>query len=111
MRLGLIMATAVATLAIVTIGVQASPLLGGNGIASKIDNPVTKVLVAICESSPTESYCQSLGKGDSLFSRSQQLDTFWKSKNINHTFTASEGYHNFINWRLYLGEMAPTLFK
>jgi hypothetical protein len=63
MRLGLIMATAVATLAIVTIGVQASPLVGGNGIASKIDNPVTKVLVAICESSPTESYCQSLGKG------------------------------------------------
>jgi enterochelin esterase-like enzyme len=51
------------------------------------------------------------GKGDSLFARSQQLDTFWKSKNINHTFTATEGYHNFINWRLHLGEVAPMLFQ
>ena len=51
------------------------------------------------------------GKGDNLFARSQQLDTFLKSKNINHVFSPSEGYHNFINWRLYLGEMTPMLFQ
>jgi enterochelin esterase-like enzyme len=34
-----------------------------------------------------------------------------KAHQINHNFTPSEGYHNYANWRLYLGETLPTLFR
>ena len=51
------------------------------------------------------------GRGDSLFGRSEQLDAMLKQKNINHVFSPSEGYHNFINWRLYLGEVTPMVFQ
>ena len=50
------------------------------------------------------------GKLDNAFSRSQQLDTLLTALDIKHTFVASEGLHNFANWRLYWGETAPLLF-
>ena len=51
------------------------------------------------------------GKLDSAFARSQQLDTLLTARHINHTFLASDGYHNFANWRLYWGETVPLLFR
>ena len=51
------------------------------------------------------------GKADAAFPRSEKLDAALKSHQIHHTFMASEGYHNYANWRLYLGETLPMLFR
>ena len=51
------------------------------------------------------------GRQDSLFSRSQKLADTLETHKINHVFAPSEGYHNYANWRLYLGEVTPMLFK
>jgi len=58
-----------------------------------------------------QTFYFACGKGDSLFRASEQLDAMLTSKNIHHTFSPSEGYHNFINWRKYLGEVTPMLFQ
>jgi enterochelin esterase family protein len=51
------------------------------------------------------------GKLDPGFSRSEKLDALLKEHKINHTWRASEGYHNYASWRLYLGETVPLLFR
>jgi enterochelin esterase-like enzyme len=51
------------------------------------------------------------GKADTAFPRSEKLAAALKAHQINHTFRPSEGYHNYANWRLYLGETLPTLFR
>jgi enterochelin esterase family protein len=51
------------------------------------------------------------GKSDPAFPRSEKLAALLEAHNVKHTFMPSEGYHNYANWRLYLGETAPLLFR
>jgi enterochelin esterase family protein len=51
------------------------------------------------------------GRQDGLFTRSRQLDETLTAKGIRHTFSPSDGLHNYAVWRLYLGQMAPMLFR
>jgi enterochelin esterase-like enzyme len=51
------------------------------------------------------------GKQDSLFAPNQGFDAFLKERQIAHTFRPSEGAHTWINWRQYLNEVAPLLFR
>jgi enterochelin esterase-like enzyme len=51
------------------------------------------------------------GKLDSAFPRSEKLAGILEAHHIHHTFMPSDGYHNYTNWRLYLGETAPLLFQ
>ena len=51
------------------------------------------------------------GRLDSGFSHSQELADILENHHIQHTFVPSDGYHNYTNWRLYLGQTAPLLFR
>jgi enterochelin esterase family protein len=51
------------------------------------------------------------GKTDSLFAGSRALDEALTAKQIKHTFVASEEGHVWRNWRNYLAEFTPMLFK
>jgi enterochelin esterase-like enzyme len=51
------------------------------------------------------------GRQDGLFGRSRQLDETLTAARIRHTFRPSEGLHNYAVWRLYLEQLAPTLFR
>lgn len=51
------------------------------------------------------------GRQDSLFPRSQQLADTLEAHQIHHVFKPSEGLHNYAVWRLYLGQVAPMLFR
>jgi enterochelin esterase-like enzyme len=51
------------------------------------------------------------GKQDGAFARSQQLDKTLTAHKIDHTFSPTEGRHNFAVWRQYLGQVAPMLFR
>jgi enterochelin esterase-like enzyme len=51
------------------------------------------------------------GKQDGAFARSHQLDKTLTAAKIAHTFHPTEGRHNFAVWRLYLGRIAPLLFR
>ena len=51
------------------------------------------------------------GKADSGFAGAQHLDEMLKRHGIDHTFVPSEGAHTWRNWRSYLNQMAPLLFR
>jgi enterochelin esterase-like enzyme len=51
------------------------------------------------------------GKADSLFAGSQKLHETLDSHQIKNTFVASEEGHVWRNWRDYLTELAPQLFR
>jgi enterochelin esterase family protein len=51
------------------------------------------------------------GKADTGFGRAQQLDSLLTKHGIEHVFVASEGAHVWRNWRSYLNQMTPLLFR
>lgn len=51
------------------------------------------------------------GKADSLFPASQALDAALTRAQIHHQFVASEEGHVWRNWRNYLTEFVPMLFR
>jgi enterochelin esterase family protein len=51
------------------------------------------------------------GKADALFPASQALSDALVKANLKHTFAPSEEGHVWRNWRAYLAEFAPMLFR
>ena len=51
------------------------------------------------------------GKEDNGFASVQQLDQLLKRHGIDHIFVPGEGAHTWRNWRSYLNQMAPLLFR
>ena len=51
------------------------------------------------------------GKTDSLFAASQNFSEVLTKHQIRHTFTPSEEGHVWRNWRNYLAEFTPQLFR
>jgi len=51
------------------------------------------------------------GKTDGLFPASQALSDALDKHEIKHTFVASEEGHVWRNWRNYLADLAPKLFR
>jgi enterochelin esterase-like enzyme len=51
------------------------------------------------------------GKADALFAGSQALSDALEKRQIKHTFSPSEEGHVWRNWRNYLADFAPQLFK
>ena len=51
------------------------------------------------------------GKTDSLFPASQAMHETLEKKQVRHTFLPSEEGHVWRNWRDYLADFAPKLFR
>jgi enterochelin esterase family protein len=51
------------------------------------------------------------GKTDSLFAASETLHTTLEKRQIKHSFTPSEEGHVWRNWRAYLSDFVPQLFR
>ncbi|MGD0583554.1 MAG: alpha/beta hydrolase-fold protein [Bacteroidales bacterium] len=52
-----------------------------------------------------------IGKDDFLYSSAQSLKTALDKHGIQYTWRESTGGHTWANWRIYLSELAPKLFK
>ena len=53
-------------------------------------------------------YC---GKKDTLFASNKSFHELLDKRQIKHTFVETEGAHVWWNWRDYLVDFAPRLFK
>ena len=51
------------------------------------------------------------GNQDSLFPAAKSFSEFLTERKIKHAFRESTGAHTWINWRRYLNEFAPLLFR
>jgi enterochelin esterase-like enzyme len=57
-------------------------------------------------------YYVGCGEADNIcVEGSKNLDSLLAKVGINHKTTFSPGGHTWANWRIYLNELAPTLFK
>ena len=52
-----------------------------------------------------------VGKDDGLHTKNEQFVAALKDKGIHHEWLLSDGGHNWPQWRGYLIEFAPKLFK
>ena len=68
-----------------------------------LDNPKLKERVKLI--------WMSTGKDDSGITRSRATAEMLKKHGFNPIFIESSGAHTWINWRDYLGEFAPQLFR
>jgi enterochelin esterase family protein len=51
------------------------------------------------------------GKQDGAFASAKNIDEVLTQHGIEHIFAPSEGAHTWRNWRSYLNQMAPLLFR
>ena len=56
-------------------------------------------------------YWIGCGKTDFLYESVLKLRAFYDQQGFNYTYRESEGGHSWNNWRLYLSELTPQLFK
>lgn len=56
-------------------------------------------------------YWIGCGKEDFLFQSAQDLRKFLDENKFQYEYRESEGGHTWTNWRIYLSELAPLLFK
>lgn len=56
-------------------------------------------------------YFLACGTSDFLYDGSKKLDAALTEGGLDHIFYQSDGGHVWANWRLYLNEFAPKLFK
>jgi enterochelin esterase family protein len=56
-------------------------------------------------------YWIGVGKDDFLYQSAQDLRKFLDDNKFTYEYRESEGGHTWTNWRIYLSELAPKLFK
>jgi enterochelin esterase-like enzyme len=63
------------------------------------------------QASHPKLYWIACGKEDFLFDGVTQLRALYDEVGLDYTYRESEGGHSWNNWRLYLSEFAPMLFR
>ena len=56
-------------------------------------------------------YWVACGSDDFLWEMAQNFDAALTRNGLEHTFRVTSGGHTWANWRIYLNEFAPLLFK
>ncbi|MBN2242534.1 MAG: esterase [Acidobacteria bacterium] len=102
---------------------------GGHAFRITIDNPGMFGYIGVFSAGArnvdetVENQLKNLKSGNRLYwigcgvddrlayEGSQNLDTALNKLNFKHTFRESSGGHTWANWRIYLSEIAPLLFK
>jgi len=63
------------------------------------------------QASHPKLYWIAVGKEDFLFDGVTRLRALYDEVGLEYTYRESEGGHSWNNWRLYLSEFAPMLFR
>jgi enterochelin esterase family protein len=95
------------------VGVFSSGVLGGNG-ASAVDDWGVKNAAQLDDKAARSSLALlwfSTGKDDFLLPTTKATVALFEQHGFKPTFKESTGGHTWINWRDYLHEFAPRLFK
>jgi S-formylglutathione hydrolase FrmB len=87
----------------------AAAILGVFSMGTRED--ITDKLQAL-KKAGVKFYYVGCGEADNIcVEGSKNLDTLLTKVGINHKFTFSPGGHTWANWRIYLNEWTPMLFR
>ena len=84
------------------------------GVGRGEDNPVYANIVSTLQTQNRNGlklYWIAMGKADGLYQGSVNFRKQLDDIGIKYTYRESEGGHTWTNWRLYLTEFVPLLFK
>lgn len=80
------------------------------GTLLRRDPQVQEQVLALKEAHPA-LYWIGIGKDDYLYERNATLRAFYDESGFPYEYHESEGNHTWINWRTYLSEFLPRLFR
>lgn len=92
------------------IGVMSMGLFDGPNARNYNREEHIKQLNALKQAKP-KLYWIGCGKDDFLYGGVTRLRALYDEVGLPYTYRESEGGHTWVNWRLYLTELAPKLFK
>lgn len=91
------------------IGVFSMGLFNFPGVSYNKDQHIAQ-LKALQATNP-KLYYIGCGKTDFLYKSVTDLRSLYDETGFRYTYRESEGGHSWNNWRLYLSEIAPKLFR
>jgi enterochelin esterase-like enzyme len=92
------------------VGIWSAGLFGGNADAWEKRNE--KFLAAVTQVNSTVKRLEIVvGDQDFALAGSKALSEVLKKRGIEHELRTTGGGHTWINWRHYLNELAPKLFR
>ncbi|GAB4024724.1 esterase [Spirosoma gilvum] len=92
------------------IGVMSMGLFDGPNARNYNREEHIKQLNALKQAKP-KLYWIACGKDDFLYDSVTKLKALYDQVGLPYTYRESEGGHTWVNWRLYLTELAPKLFR
>jgi enterochelin esterase-like enzyme len=92
------------------IGVMSMGLVDVSTMGLKPD-PDQDTKFETLKNSGYKLYWVGVGKDDFLYKSVQTLRTSLDKHGLKYTYRESTGGHSWANWRIYLSEFAPLLFK
>jgi enterochelin esterase family protein len=95
------------------IGVFSMGIMGtnqNNPDAAKIEQE-RDAKIAVLKNSGYKLYWIACGKDDFVYQGVVTLRNTLDKHNFKYTYRESTGGHTWANWRIYLSEFAPMLFK
>lgn len=94
------------------IGVMSMGLVDVTTMGLKPDpDPDQDIKLETLKNSGYILYWIGVGKDDFLYKSVQSLRTALDKHGLKYTYRESTGGHSWANWRLYLSEFAPQLFR
>lgn len=92
------------------VGVMSMGLMTGNRMGN-YDAEKHKEQIAALKSSGLKLYWIGCGKQDFLYEGVVNLRKLYDEQQFKYEYFESEGGHTWPEWRIYLSELAPKLFK
>jgi len=92
------------------IGIMSMGLRTSSRMGNYNEEEHKKQLMAL-QNSGVKLYWIACGKEDFLFESVTNLRNFYDAIGFKYVYRESSGGHTWPNWRIYLSELAPQLFK
>jgi enterochelin esterase-like enzyme len=95
------------------IGIMSMGLMDLKAMGIKVSGPEPNIdeQIESLKKSEVKLYWIGCGKDDFLYQSVQNLLKKLDSHQFKYTYRESPGGHTWSNWRIYLSELAPLLFK
>ena len=92
------------------VGLFSAAIIADAKVTSKVYDNVDGTLKTQMKNG-YKLYWIGIGKADFLYKNVTEYRTKLDGMGMKYTYRESEGGHTWINWRVYLSEFAPLLFK
>ncbi|MEI6277713.1 MAG: alpha/beta hydrolase-fold protein [Prolixibacteraceae bacterium] len=92
------------------VGLFSAAILPNDKVTSKVYSDLDQTLNRQMKNG-YKLYWIGIGKADFLFKYNQEFRARLDQMGMKYVYRESEGGHTWTNWRVYLSEFAPLLFK